>query len=67
MDVSEALKMLEEYKSHWNQIYEEAREDLKFLIDKNQWKNNDRTARELAGRPCISVNVLPQQRVDSQD
>ena len=62
MDVKEALQMYEDYQQGWNEIYTKARDDLDFYIgdDNSQWDNAAYLSRNGLGRPCLTVNVLPQ-------
>lgn len=58
MKVNEAIEMFEEYRAYWNDIYRKAEEDQDFYLGETQWSPEDKKARN--GRPCITVNVLPQ-------
>lgn len=62
MDVKEALEMYEDYQQGWREIYEKAKDDLNFYIGKDncQWDDKALKARTALGRPCLTVNVLPQ-------
>lgn len=62
MDVKEALQMYEEYQQGWNDIYKAAKDDLTFYIgnDNAQWNEKALSSRTALGRPCLTVNVLPQ-------
>lgn len=43
----------------WKSIFEAGLDDLRFLSGE-QWRVDDRNAREAEGRPCLTVNKLPQ-------
>jgi hypothetical protein len=62
MDVKEALKMYEDYQQGWDEIYKKAKNDLEFYIgnDHDQWDKAAYLSRTSLGRPCLTVNVLPQ-------
>ncbi len=62
MDVKSALQMFEEYQEGWREIYEKAKDDLEFYIGKDdaQWNEKALKSRTALGRPCLTVNVLPQ-------
>lgn len=49
-------------KSHWADIYDRARDDLKFLSDDDnaQWDSKDYDARVKTGRPALTVDQLSQ-------
>jgi len=49
-------------KSHWSDIYDRARDDLKFLSDDDnaQWNSKDYDARVKTGRPALTVDQLSQ-------
>jgi len=49
-------------KSHWSEIYDIARDDLKFLSDdpNAQWDSKDYDARVKTGRPALTVDQLSQ-------
>lgn len=38
----------------------EASQDLRFIIGKGQWPEDVRSAREAEGKPCLTVNAMPQ-------
>lgn len=48
--------------SHWNKIYEKAREDLKFLSDEPgaQWNENEYRKRTKSGRNALNIDYLTQ-------
>jgi hypothetical protein len=52
----ERFKLAEEA---WKPIFDEGLDDLKFLSG-DQWNEADKQSRKLDGRPCLSVNRLPQ-------
>lgn len=60
LSVGDALKMYEDYKSYWQENYDEARTDLNFSIGKDHWDEKDVAARNAAGKASLVVNVLPQ-------
>lgn len=43
----------------WHDVYDKGREDLRF-ISGDQWDWADKVARKEDGRPCLTVNKLPQ-------
>lgn len=52
-----------------DQIHRErAEDDLKFAIGEGQWREVDRQARQREGRPCLTMNRMPQfiRRVTAQ-
>lgn len=60
MEVSDALKMYDEYRAFWDDNYREARTDLNFSIGKDHWDESDVLARKKAGKPSLVINELPQ-------
>ena len=52
----ERFKLAEEA---WKPIYDKGREDLKFLSG-DQWDEQDKNLRKSNGRPCLTINRLPQ-------
>jgi len=59
MEIKDALDMWGQYQSYWSDIYEAARSDQEFALGAPyQWDQKDITLRN--GRPCLTVNVLPQ-------
>lgn len=58
MDASEALKLLEQAKTYWFDIYQAAKDDLRFSIGQDHWSDRERTDR--GNRPCLVVNELTQ-------
>lgn len=49
-------------KSHWDPIYNKARDDLKFLSDEPaaQWNPKDYADRTKTGRPALTIDYLSQ-------
>jgi hypothetical protein len=43
----------------WHDIYADSEEDMKFA-DGNQWPDDVLKERELNGRPCLTINTIPQ-------
>jgi hypothetical protein len=39
---------------------EEAKHDLRFAVGKGQWDDDIRAARELEGKPCLTINGMPK-------
>lgn len=58
MDATEALKLLEQAKTYWFDIYQAAKDDLRFSIGLDHWSDSEVHAR--ADRPCLVVNELTQ-------
>lgn len=58
----EARKLYARDKSAWSEIYEKAREDLRFLSDEPgaQWDDKGYRLRRDAGRPALTVDQLSQ-------
>jgi len=55
--IKEARERFQEAAAHDFKNRTEGREDLKFFAGE-QWAEDDKTAR--AGRPCLTINTLPQ-------
>jgi hypothetical protein len=55
----EIREAFEEYRNEWKDIYDEGREDMRYLAG-DPWDPADRAAREDAGRPCLSLDELNQ-------
>ncbi len=58
--LNEAKERYKQATEGWNDIYDEAKNDLKFAydIDEGQWPQSIRNDREKDGRPVITVNKL---------
>lgn len=56
-------------ESYWRDIYDSFADDVDFVTNKaSQWSDDDRKARELQKRPCLSINKLAlfvKQQVNS--
>lgn len=39
---------------------EESKHDLRFVVGKNQWPEDIKAARELEGKPCLTINGMPK-------
>ena len=55
-----AVKRIEDAYSADLVHREQAESDLKFVIGEGQWRDEDRAAREADGRPCLTINRMPQ-------
>lgn len=55
-----ALERREASQDFDSENRDEALDDLKFITGKNQWSETDKAARELSGRPCLTINAMPQ-------
>jgi len=55
-----AKKRLKEAEDADGSNRELALDDLKFLIGDDQWDEASKTLREAEGRPCLTINGLPQ-------
>ncbi len=60
--VALARELFEIDQNHWNDIYEKARDDLKFISDEDdaQWDSKDINERKRTGRPSLTVDQLSQ-------
>lgn len=69
-DVPEGFDSVEEFLAFWSKTYtadyeaddhniKEAKEDLRFIYV-DQWDEDTRKEREENGRPCLTINTLPQ-------
>jgi len=55
-----ARKHMAEAQDAEIQQREEAKHDLEFLVGTRQWREEDRRVRENDGKPCLTINALPQ-------
>ena len=55
-----AVKRIEDAYSADLPHREMAESDLRFAIGEGQWRDEDRAAREEDGRPCLTLNRMPQ-------
>lgn len=55
-----AKKRIEEAYSADQVHRERAASDMRFLVGEGQWREEDRSAREADGRPCLTFNRMPQ-------
>lgn len=60
LSVSEATTMYDQYKTYWNENYNEAKTDLNFYLGKDHWDEADLTARRESGKISLVINELPQ-------
>lgn len=60
--IETAQELFKKDKAHWGEIYDKAREDLRFLSDDEhaQWDDADYTARVSSGRPTLTIDQLGQ-------
>jgi hypothetical protein len=60
--VGRALELSRQADSHWHEIYEKAKDDLRFLSDAigAQWDSRAYQARIDIGRPALTVDQLSQ-------
>lgn len=57
--LSQAKKRFKDVEDAENHTRKEALEDLKFVVG-DQWPDDVKTQRNLDGRPCLTINRLPQ-------
>lgn len=57
--ISEAKERLSLCQEAWDEIYDAAKEDVRFK-NGDQWPEKIRKKREAQGRPCLTINRLPQ-------
>lgn len=58
MDINTAKELFEQDKSYWQDVYDDAKNDIEFSLGINQWDSKDTAKRKK--RPCLTVNILPQ-------
>lgn len=56
----EIREAFQDYRSSWEDIREESHADMRALSVQGPWSDEDRAAREDAGRPCIHLDQLNQ-------
>lgn len=56
-EIREAYK---DYRSEWMDIREEAQADMQAISPEGPWSEQDRSAREAKGRPCIHLDLINQ-------
>lgn len=59
LDPKEIREAFTEYRSEWKPIYDEGQTDMRYIAG-DPWDEEDRQAREDAGRPCLSLDELNQ-------
>src|SRR3954468_15735269 len=57
--LEEALEVFKECEDNEDENRREAEDDLRFARLGEQWRTEDRKAREDEGRPCLTINKLP--------
>lgn len=57
--IEQALERYKKAKDAWSENYENAQEDIRFARLNEQWPEKIKRERELRGRPCLTINLLP--------
>lgn len=56
----EVREAFQDYRSAWDDIREEAASDMRAISVQGPWSDEDRAAREDAGRPCVHLDQINQ-------
>jgi Phage P22-like portal protein len=56
----EIRECFQDYRSEWQEIRDEAAEDMRAISPSGPWANEDRQMRKDAGRPCVHLDQINQ-------
>jgi gas vesicle protein len=58
--LDEGLELFDVANKIWQDVYTAGNDDVRFIAGIDQWPQNIKNDREGSGRPCLTINQLPQ-------